>query len=120
MISQIMTRALRLEDQLFRFGGEEFVIVLEDVTDVGAHIAYERVRSSIEAYTFPQIGRVTVSLGYTRIQPQDVPETCIERADAALYYAKRNGRNNTREYEGLVASKHLVAPQASPGEVELF
>jgi diguanylate cyclase (GGDEF)-like protein len=119
LVSQIMARTLRAADQLFRFGGEEFVIVLEQVTTVGAQTAFERVRLAIEAHTFPQIGRVTVSLGYTQIRPQDVPATCIERADAALYYAKRAGRNNTRDHEALVAEGSLEDKDKT-GDVELF
>ena len=40
----------------------------------------------IAAYDFPQVHRVTVSLGYTQIDPRDGPSTCVERADSALYY----------------------------------
>lgn len=119
LVSQIMTRTLRAADQLFRFGGEEFVIVLEQVAPAGAHTAFERVRAAMEAYTFPQIGRVTISLGYTQIRLQDVPATCIERADAALYYAKHAGRNNTREYEALIAAGSLEDKDKA-GDVELF
>jgi PleD family two-component response regulator len=73
----------------------------------------------MEAHSFPQIGRVTISLGYTQIRPHDVPATCIERADAALYYAKRAGRNNTRDYDALVAEGSLEDKDKA-GEVELF
>jgi diguanylate cyclase (GGDEF)-like protein len=121
LISQIMMRTLRGADQLFRFGGEEFVIVLDEVAPAGAHIAFERVRAAVEAHTFPQVGRVTISLGYTQIRPQDVPATCIERADAALYYAKHNGRNNTRDHAALVAAGALGdTSDGDGGDVELF
>jgi diguanylate cyclase (GGDEF)-like protein len=121
LVSQIMMRTLRGADQVFRFGGEEFVIVLDEVAPAGAHIAFERVRTAIEAHTFPQVGRVTISLGYTQIRPQDVPATCIERADAALYYAKRNGRNNTRDHAVLVASGAVTDKgEGEGGDVELF
>jgi diguanylate cyclase (GGDEF)-like protein len=123
LVSQIMTRTLRGADQLFRFGGEEFVIVLDEVTPAGAHTAFERVRAAVDAHRFPQLFHVTISLGYTQILSKDVPATCIERADAALYYAKRSGRNNVRDYEGLVAAGDL-APKAQSGnkgsDVELF
>jgi diguanylate cyclase (GGDEF)-like protein len=119
LASQIMARTLRSSDQLFRFGGEEFVIMLEAMEASGARSAFERVRKAIATYVFPQIGRVTISLGYTPIRPQDVPATCIERADAALYYAKRAGRNETRDYEELIAAGDLAGP-AADGEVELF
>jgi diguanylate cyclase (GGDEF)-like protein len=119
LVSQIMARTVRASDQLFRFGGEEFVIVLEAVSPPGACAAFERVREAIASHRFPQIGRVTISLGYTEIRAQDAPATCIERADAALYYAKRNGRNATRNYEALIEAGELAGEDKS-GEVELF
>jgi diguanylate cyclase (GGDEF)-like protein len=119
LVSQIMKRSFRGADQLFRFGGEEFLVVLDQACDAGALIAVERLRSAIEGHTFPQIGRVTMSAGYTRIVPQDIPTTCVERADAALYYAKAHGRNNVRNYEVLVAAGELKDRYKS-GAVDLF
>jgi diguanylate cyclase (GGDEF)-like protein len=119
LASQIMARTLRSSDQLFRFGGEEFVIVLESLAPGGARRAFDRVREAVATHLFPQIGRVTISLGYTQIRPHDVSATCIERADAALYYAKRAGRNDARDYEELVAAGDL-ARRGAGGDVELF
>jgi len=119
LISHLMRRNFRGADHLYRFGGEEFLIVLEGVSEAGAGIAFERLRLGIEAYDFPQVGRVTISLGFTRIDPQDVTTTCVERADAALYYAKGIGRNCVRGYETLIATGQLVAKRQSE-DVELF
>jgi len=119
LISQLMKRNFRGADQLYRFGGEEFLIVLDRATQAGAQIAFERLRLSVEEYRFPQVGRVTISLGYTFIGPHDVPTTCVERADAALYYAKNHGRNNVRHFEGLVEAGELVAKEDSK-DVEIF
>ena len=119
LVSQIMKRSFRGADQLFRFGGEEFVVVLDQASDAGALIAIERLRAAIEEHLFPQIGRVTLSAGYTQILPQDIPTTCIERADAALYYAKNHGRNNVRNFEVLVAAGEF-ADRYKSGAVDLF
>lgn len=119
LVAQLMTRSFRSADQLFRFGGEEFVIVLDQAPIEGAEIAFERLRASIEANAFPQVGRVTISLGYTQIRADDAPATCAERADAALYYAKHHGRNNIRCHEVLAAAGEMSAKPVS-GEVELF
>jgi diguanylate cyclase (GGDEF)-like protein len=119
LISGLLKQTLRGADEVFRFGGEEFVIVLEQTTRAGADIAFERVRAGIEANRFPQIGRVTISLGFTHILEGDGPTTCVERADAALYYAKRNGRNNVRNFETLVTAGELV-PKDTSADVELF
>jgi diguanylate cyclase (GGDEF)-like protein len=119
IVSQILKRSFRGGDQLFRFGGEEFLIVLDHATEAGAQVALERFRTAVEAHAFPQIERVTISLGYTKILPQDVPTTSSERADDALYYAKRNGRNRLCHYETLVAAGDLK-PKSNIAEIELF
>jgi diguanylate cyclase (GGDEF)-like protein len=119
LVSQIMKRSFRGADQLFRFGGEEFVVVLDQASEAGALVAIERLRAAIEEHLFPQIGRVTLSAGYTQILPQDIPTTCVERADAALYYAKNHGRNNVRNFEALMAAGEL-AERYSSGAVDLF
>jgi diguanylate cyclase (GGDEF)-like protein len=119
LVAQLMTRSFRGADQLFRFGGEEFVILLDQASVEGAEIAFERLRAAIEAYKFPQIGTVTISLGYTRIRATDAPGECAERADAALYYAKHHGRNNIRCHEVLNAAGKVSAKPSS-GEIELF
>ena len=119
LVSQLMRRSFRGADQLFRFGGEEFVVLLERASEPGAQIVLERLRASIEEYPFPQVGQVTISVGYTRIDRRDVSTTCVERADRALYYAKSHGRNNVRNCEALVAEGSIV-PQLKDSEVELF
>jgi diguanylate cyclase (GGDEF)-like protein len=120
LVSQMMTRNFRGADHIFRFGGEEFLIVLDHASEAGAHIALDRLRACIEAHTFPQIGRVTVSLGYTQIRPEDVGTICVERADNALYYAKAHGRNNLQNYEALLRSGALSAKSDDTASVELF
>lgn len=119
LMARLMVQSFRGADQLFRFGGEEFVIVLDHATTAGAAVAFERFRAAIEGFAFPQVGRVTISLGYTRIHRQDAPSTCVERADGALYYAKKNGRNRVCSYEDLIASGELAA-KASTVDIELF
>ena len=119
LVAQQMAKCFRGADQLFRFGGEEFVIVLDHASEAGARIAFDRFRAAVEAFEFPQIQHVTLSLGYSRIVPEDGPTTCVERADAALYYAKNHGRNNVRNFEELVASGELSA-RADSADTELF
>lgn len=119
LVAQQMTKCFRGADQLFRFGGEEFVIVLDHASEAGARIAFDRFRAAVEAFEFPQVGHVTLSLGYTCVTPDDGPTSCVERADAALYYAKNHGRNNVRNFEELVAAGQLSA-RAESADTELF
>jgi len=119
LVSQLMKQSFRGADLLFRFGGEEFVIVLDHASAAGAAIAFERLRETIDAHRFPQVGHVTISVGYTQLSPSVAPSSCLERADAALYYAKHHGRNNVSCYETLVGSGALV-PKSDNSTVDLF
>ncbi len=88
---------IRHVDILSRYGGEEFVILLPETDLFTATEIAERIRRSVAEEPF-QLGReavrVTISLGVTRALP-DTPDlqALLERADAALYRAKQNGRN---------------------------
>ena len=119
LVSRLKRESFRGTDRLFRFGGEEFVIVLDAASADGAGAAFERLRAAVAGYRFPQIGRVTISLGFTQVQPGDSPAAAIERADAALYFAKHHGRNQVQQQERLIADGLLVT-KALNAEVELF
>jgi diguanylate cyclase (GGDEF)-like protein len=120
LVSGLMRQAFRGSDQLYRFGGEEFVVVLEAMTLEHAQAALERLRRRIGEHTFPQIGAITISIGYTRIGIADPAVTCFDRADAALYYAKEHGRNQLRCYETLIARGELEKSNEAAACVELF
>jgi diguanylate cyclase (GGDEF)-like protein len=120
LVARLLRRAFRGTDHLFRFGGEEFVIVLDRATWPGAQIAFERLRAMVEDFAFPQVGKVTISLGYTHVDSHDAPGGCVERADAALYYAKNHGRNSIHRYEDLVAAGELKAKKGEVDDIELF
>ena len=120
LVARLLKQAFRGADQLFRFGGEEFVVVLDRATEPGARIAFNRLRARIAEFHFPQVGQVTISLGYTRVDPADAPANCVERADAALYYAKEHGRNNIQNYETLIATGQLQPKHSGRDDIELF
>ena len=119
LIARLMRNAFRGADQLFRFGGEEFIVILEHASEAGAQLALERLRIAIERFRFPQVGSVTVSIGYTRVTPQDIPTLCLARADAALYHVKSHGRNGVRNCEQLQAAGHLSS-DLKCGTVDIF
>lgn len=119
LMAQVMKRSFRHDDLLFRFGGEEFVIVIRAPDRGSAQIAFEKFRRNVEAFTFPQVGQVTISLGATQIEQRFIPSALVGRADQALYHAKRSGRNCLHFFEQLAASGELPSTQQQ-GTVELF
>ncbi|MEY2631570.1 MAG: hypothetical protein RIR00_224 [Pseudomonadota bacterium] len=119
LLSAMMRKCFRRHDQLFRYGGEEFIVIVKHVDKDGAYAALQRFRRNIEAFDFPQVGRVTISIGFVQIERQDTPTTVIGHADQALYYAKTHGRNQVMEYKELVSAGELKA-ESIEGSIELF
>jgi diguanylate cyclase (GGDEF)-like protein len=107
LIANILRQSFRTQDKVFRFGGEEFVVLLRSTTRDGAFKIFERFRRNVEDYDFPQVGRVTVSTGFVSIDQSETPVVILGHADQALYYAKENGRNRACNYEELVANGAL-------------
>ncbi|HUO76205.1 MAG TPA: sensor domain-containing diguanylate cyclase [Thermodesulfovibrionales bacterium] len=96
-VSRIIRETIRSVDIPARYGGEEFAALLPGTNHEGALKMAERLRESIEKTNFPIEGkklRVSVSIG-AATSPHDAAakEELVEKADKALYYAKRNGRN---------------------------
>jgi diguanylate cyclase (GGDEF)-like protein len=104
---------------VFRFGGEEFVVLLRSATLDSAWKIIDRFRANVEQHDFPQVGRVTVSVGFVSIGAFDSPDVTLGHADQALYYAKSNGRNRACHYDDLVAHGLLQA-EASNDTAEFF
>lgn len=119
LLAQKMKAGFRRNDLLFRFGGEEFVIILEPIEGKMVGKVLERFRKTVDEFSFPQVGNVTVSIGYSRIGKNDFPMAILENADKALYYAKKNGRNCVHCYEDLVEKGFLEAAKVTD-DVELF
>jgi len=117
---RLMTRSFRHHDYLFRFGGEEFVVIVNNAALENALGVLERFRSAVELYVFPQIGQKTASIGVIQMSGSELPSTMLDKADKALYYAKQNGRNRVCAYEHLVAAGKLEENPIAQGDVELF
>ena len=99
--SEALRGVLRAGDSAFRYGGEEFVALIQLTQPSEAQAAAERIRTAIESLQIPNprnvpYGRLTTSVGVTTIGPLDLSAddaSWLARADAALYRAKTNGRN---------------------------
>jgi two-component system, cell cycle response regulator len=100
--AQTLRQQIRACDALARLGGEEFSVILPNTDLDGALVLTERIRAAIEAQlvpAHPEPLRVTASFGIAGVlEPsfEDLPEALFERADAALYRAKGDGRNCVR------------------------
>jgi diguanylate cyclase (GGDEF)-like protein len=119
IFSQLMTQNFRSTDPLFRFGGEEFVGIFECLNPPEIEIVLNRFKEKVSSFNFPQVGKITVSAGYTDISPFDASTQLIDRADLALYYAKNHGRNRICHFEQLVADG-LIQENKKEGDIEFF
>ncbi len=107
-IAQSMRQFFREGDLVFRYGGEEFVVILMNSDLLTSQKILERFRRQIAQKRTPKINTVTVSIGYTRLDFQQPLSSNVSRADAAMYYSKENGRNAVNCYETLVSASKLI------------
>ena len=119
LLSRLMRGSLRFNDRLDRFGGEEFVVLMRCRGDESAALAFERLRGNVERCAFPQVERITVSIGFSEVTPGDTPSSAFERADKAVYYAKAHGRNQVQCHAALIARGELE-DASKVNNVELF
>ena len=118
-MAQLMRRTFRFQDRLYRFGGEEFLVLMRCESDADARAACVRLLEGARAYRFPRVERVTVSVGFAHIEAGMSPTVAFARADRAVYHAKQHGRDQVRGYAEL-AQGGGVAESAQAGEMELF
>lgn len=94
---------LRPYDKLFRYGGEEFLVYMQNTDATAGYEVMERVRQALAATPIDYGGKdplqITMSFGLTLLDPDISVEQSIERADKAMYAAKIAGRNCTRIWD---------------------
>lgn len=94
-----MRNAVRINDLVGRWGGEEFLAILVGVVPDNLFTTIEKVRTLVERSILPHNGdslKITVSIGITLAKEDDTAESIIKRADCALYTSKAGGKNQTR------------------------
>ena len=95
--SQIIKSCLRANDSAYRYGGEEFTVILPETNGDEAKTVAQRIRASLEAEKYKpvpgKVARITISIGVTQCYPKEELSTFIRRADKAMYLSKENGRN---------------------------
>jgi diguanylate cyclase (GGDEF)-like protein len=94
-VAKTVEQTIRGSDALYRVGGEEFVVVLNATDLQGAKLLAERIRERVAGLNIEGLKntQVTLSLGVSLMRENDVPQSLFERADLALYQAKRGGRD---------------------------
>lgn len=128
-IAHDLVTALRSADLVYRYGGEEFAVILPETDRAGALVVAERMRESVAQHEIVVASakdedgderpvrrvHVTVSIGVSQF-PEDggTPDQLIAAADAALMHAKRESRNAVRSYGGAVLPPASVVEDASP------
>jgi diguanylate cyclase len=96
VVARVLSNSVRAEDLVARYGGEEFVVVFDGLPAETAQHRAGILRRRIEQIEFnvgQEVVPVTMSVGLTGLIASDTMETAFERADQALYRAKRSGRN---------------------------
>jgi two-component system cell cycle response regulator len=113
-LSLRVTDGIRDFDLLARYGGEEFVVIMPDTASVIAITIAERVRRKVaeapyQTFELGEALNVTISIGVaTTTDPMEIADSLLARADAALYQAKRSGRNR------VVAAQPLTQAEREP------
>ena len=123
LVARQMQKVVRgKKDLLYRYGGEEFVIILQAQDLEEAKKAFNRLCTNIAQHDFPQVGTVTVSIGIVEITNQGGSTEIISQADQALYYAKEHGRNKVCCYEDLLRDSLIKPSEQHIGadEAEFF
>ncbi|MGB6395440.1 MAG: GGDEF domain-containing protein [Bradyrhizobium sp.] len=99
LVGMSLKQTIKGQDITARYGGEEFAVVLPNTALRQALTVADHIRRAVMAKELKKkstgeiLGRVTISVGVSMLKPDDDTDTLIERADACLYAAKRNGRN---------------------------
>ncbi len=113
-IGKVIKTCLRKMDTAYRYGGEEFTILLPETTASEAKTVAERIRAGIETERFVTDmiadARVTISIGVTEYFDNEDLSEFVQRADRAMYLSKKNGRNRVSSIDGDMEIKQSVLP----------
>lgn len=112
LIARLIEKSVRCYDLVFRFGGEEFVILLKAFDENDARQTFERIRTTVGHHDYAKVEQVTISIGVTEVTSQIMGASdVIREADSALYYAKQHGRDQVQFYQRLIAQGLIEEPQ---------
>jgi diguanylate cyclase (GGDEF)-like protein len=114
-VAKLFTSVLRAGDSLYRWGGEEFAIILRDTDAATLAVIAERLRVLTMEHPFGLKRPVTISVGLATYEAGETHENFFKRADAAMLCAKRNGRNRIEVASGSSKQTTSEIPRRSDG-----
>lgn len=117
LIANILKQSFRSTDLLFRFGGEEFVVLMRNLTEQDCLEKLNQIRETIANYDFPRVDSITVSIGACMFFGDIFYMTILDYADKALFKSKSNGRNQVTIHK---ASDISMDDDIEYGDVDLF
>ncbi|NCC76642.1 MAG: diguanylate cyclase [Clostridia bacterium] len=120
----IVEKIMRQSDLAFRFGGEEFLVLMPHTAIGGAAIAAEKLRAAIEQTVFPTVGHQTISIGVSERMRAESLRHWLRRTDDALYQAKQGGRNQvvdaaSQDKTVMSSSRFDWQPEWNSGNAEI-
>ncbi|MBL1140985.1 MAG: GGDEF domain-containing protein [Proteobacteria bacterium] len=98
-ITKLVRKSIRKIDTLSRIGGEEFSIIVPEISKSDAYKMADKIRSAVENHHFTLGEKVTISIGVAEYSKNMHKEELISQADKAMYKAKQNGRNRVELYD---------------------
>lgn len=119
LVARAMNNTFRTYDRIYRFGGEHFGVLMHCPDEALVLAAFERFRANVEKFNFPQVGRVTVSCGFTSVMADDSPASALEKTERAIDFAQRSGSNKVCSHLGLVRRGFFDAGTPKAGALDL-
>ena len=119
LVARILNNTFRTYDQIYRFDSEHFGVLMHCPEESVVLAVFERFRANVEKFNFPQVGRITVSCGFSTVTADDSPSTALEKTERAVDVAQKSGHNAVRSYLDLVRKGILDGAQ-KVGAVDLF
>ncbi|WP_412498924.1 GGDEF domain-containing protein [Shewanella indica] len=118
-VSALMKQVFSAQDLMFRFGGDEFVILPAPRSRRALIELCQEFTQNLAQLQQERLGGIRISMGIAGIDPRVDPGTLLNQADNALYFVKGNGRNQVAFYGQLLAEGKLEGPQIED-DIELF
>ncbi|AGX87838.1 GGDEF domain-containing protein [Candidatus Symbiobacter mobilis] len=108
LVARALKNTFRTYDRLYRFDGGHFGVLMHCPDEALVLAAFERLRMNVEKSTLSQVGRITLSCGFSSVLAEDSPNSLLQKTEVAMNFAQRSGGNKACSYQGLVQRGILV------------